>query len=123
MNVAGGDSFGRGVVSLPGSPRGNNSSAPVVVGSAESLVTRVLTEQGLGEYCDPEFVRNTSREMQEALEMTQEQMDRAAHQLMINEKNIKQAQSQQPQVGDILARQYHPFHQPATMPPPVFKRL
>ncbi|KAJ8707324.1 hypothetical protein PYW08_010576 [Mythimna loreyi] len=100
----GGDSFGRGVVSLPGSPRGNNSSGPVVVGSAESLVTRVLTEQGLGDYCDPEFVRNTSREMQEALEMTQEQMDRAAHQLMINEKNIKQAQSQQPQVGDILAR-------------------
>uniref|UniRef100_A0A2A4JH49 Voltage-dependent L-type calcium channel subunit alpha n=1 Tax=Heliothis virescens TaxID=7102 RepID=A0A2A4JH49_HELVI len=119
----GGDSFGRGVVSLPGSPRGNNSSGPVVVGSAESLVTRVLTEQGLGEYCDPEFVRNTSREMQEALEMTQEQMDRAAHQLMINEKNIKQAQSQQPQVGDILARQYHPFHQPAAMPPPVCKRL
>ncbi|PZC81661.1 hypothetical protein B5X24_HaOG212367 [Helicoverpa armigera] len=119
----GGDSFGRGVVSLPGSPRGNNSSGPVVVGSAESLVTRVLTEQGLGEYCDPEFVRNTSREMQEALEMTQEQMDRAAHQLMVNEKNIKQAQTQQPQVGDILARQYHPFHQPAAMPPPVCKRL
>ncbi|KAJ8705183.1 hypothetical protein PYW07_011010 [Mythimna separata] len=120
---AGGDSFGRGVVSLPGSPRGNNSSGPVVVGSAESLVTRVLTQQGLGDYCDPEFVRNTSREMQEALEMTPEQMDRAAHQLMVNEKNIKQAQSQQPQVGDILARQYHPFHQPATQPPPVFKRL
>ncbi|CAB3232872.1 unnamed protein product [Arctia plantaginis] len=118
----GDDSIGRGVVSLPGSPRGNNSSVPVV-GSAESLVTRVLQEQGLGEYCDPEFVRNTSREMQEALEMTQEQMDRAAHQLMVKEKTIKQAQSQQAQVGDILARQYHPFHQPATMPPPVFKRL
>ncbi|XP_026733621.1 muscle calcium channel subunit alpha-1-like isoform X4 [Trichoplusia ni] len=118
----GGDSLGRGVVSLPGSPRGNNASGPVVVGSAESLVTRVLTEQGLGDYCDPEFVRNTSREMQEALEMTQEQMDRAAHQLMINERNIKQAQNQQPQVGDILARQYHPFHQPASLPP-AFKRL
>ncbi|XP_026318238.1 muscle calcium channel subunit alpha-1-like [Hyposmocoma kahamanoa] len=119
----GGDSFGRDVVSLPGSPRANSTSTPVVVGSAESLVTRVLTEQGLGEYCDPEFVRNTSREMQEALDMTQEQMDRAAHQLMIQERNIKQVQNQQPQVGDILARQYHPFHQPATMPPPPYKRL
>ncbi|KAJ0171022.1 hypothetical protein K1T71_013221 [Dendrolimus kikuchii] len=96
----GGDSSGRSVMSLPGSPRGNNSSVPVV-GSAESLVTRVLAEQGLGEYCDPEFVRNTSREMQEALEMTQEQMDRAAHQLMIQERNLKQVQNQQPQVGTI----------------------
>ncbi|XP_050555319.1 muscle calcium channel subunit alpha-1 isoform X14 [Spodoptera frugiperda] len=113
----GGDSFGRGVVSLPGSPRGNNSSAPVVVGSAESLVTRVLTEQGLGEYCDPEFVRNTSREMQEALEMTQEQMDRAAHQLMINEKNIKQAQSQQPQVGNIWVIGRHPCPSVPPVPP------
>ncbi|KAL0859668.1 hypothetical protein ABMA27_010787 [Loxostege sticticalis] len=120
---AGGDSSGRGVVSLPGSPRGINSSSVPVVGSAESLVTRVLAEQGLGAYCDAEFVRNTSREMQEALEMTQEQMDRAAHQLMIQEKNIKQVQNQQPQVGDILARQYHPFHQPATMPPPPYKQL
>ncbi|XP_037295286.1 muscle calcium channel subunit alpha-1 isoform X2 [Manduca sexta] len=118
----GGDSTGRGVVSLPGSPRGNNSSVPVV-GSAESLVTRVLTEQGLGDYCDPEFVRNTSREMQEALDMTQEQMDRAAHQLMVQERNLKQVQNQQPQVGEILARQYHPFHQPQTMPPPAYKRL
>ncbi|XP_047540543.1 muscle calcium channel subunit alpha-1 isoform X5 [Vanessa atalanta] len=94
----GGDSSGRGVVSLPGSPR-NSSSVPVV-GSAESLVTRVLAEQGLGVYCDPEFVRNTSREMQEALDMTQEQMDRAAHQLMIQERNIKQVQNQQAQVGN-----------------------
>ncbi|KAG7297124.1 Voltage-dependent calcium channel type D subunit alpha-1 [Plutella xylostella] len=119
----GGNSTGRGVMSLPGSPRGTNNSVPVV-GSAESLVTRVLTEQGLGEYCDPEFVRNTSREMQEALEMTQEQMDRAAHQLMVQERNLKQAQNQQAQIGDMYARQFHPFHQPATMsPPPPYKRL
>lgn len=39
-------------------------------------IEQVLAEQGLAEYCDPEFVRNTSREMQEALDMTQEQMDR-----------------------------------------------
>ncbi|XP_052745173.1 muscle calcium channel subunit alpha-1 isoform X6 [Bicyclus anynana] len=114
-----GGNAGRGVVSLPGSPR-NTASVPVV-GSAESLVTRVLAEQGLAEYCDPEFVRNTSREMQEALDMTQEQMDRAAHQLMIQERNLKQVQNQQPQVGDILARQHHPYHQPA-LPQPL-KRL
>lgn len=45
-DIAGGDSFGRGVVSLPGSPRGNNCSVPVV-GSAESLVTRVSIKQNL----------------------------------------------------------------------------
>ncbi|XP_045779667.1 muscle calcium channel subunit alpha-1-like isoform X8 [Maniola jurtina] len=114
-----GDNVGRGVVSLPGSPR-NTASVPVV-GSAESLVSKVLAEQGLGEYCDPEFVRNTSREMQEALDMTQEQMDRAAHQLMTQERNLKLVQNQQPQVSEILARQYHPFHQPAA--PQPLKRL
>lgn len=39
MNPTGGDSLGRSVMSLPGSPRSNNSVP--VVGSAESLVTRV----------------------------------------------------------------------------------
>ena len=32
---------------------------------------QVLQEQGLGKYCDPEFVRAASREMQEAMDMTQ----------------------------------------------------
>ncbi|XP_063835176.1 muscle calcium channel subunit alpha-1-like isoform X1 [Ostrinia nubilalis] len=114
---SGGDSSGRGVVSLPGSPRGINSSSVPVVGSAESLVTRVLAEQGLGAYCDAEFVRNTSREMQEALEMTQEQMDRAAHQLMIQEKNIKQVQNQQPQVGTIWVIGRHPSPPVPSFPP------
>lgn len=39
-------------------------------------------EQGLGKYCDPDFVRNTSREIAEALQMTHEEMDRAAHNLL-----------------------------------------
>lgn len=43
-------------------------------------------EQGLGKYCDPDFVRYTSREMQEALDMTREEMDRAAHQLLLQER-------------------------------------
>lgn len=46
----------------------------------------MLVQQGLGKFCDPEFVRNASREMQEALNMTQEEMDRAAHQLLAQER-------------------------------------
>ncbi|ODM95155.1 Voltage-dependent calcium channel type D subunit alpha-1 [Orchesella cincta] len=62
-------------------------SLPGVIGSAESLVLRVLTQQGLGKYCnDPEFVKYTSREMQEALEMTEEEMDRAAHRILMQER-------------------------------------
>jgi len=43
-----------------------------VVGSAESVVGRVLYEQGLGKYCDPDFVRATQIELREAFNMTQE---------------------------------------------------
>lgn len=46
----------------------------------------MLVEQGLGKYCDPDFVRYTSREMQEALDMTSEEMDMAAHQLLQQER-------------------------------------
>ncbi|KAG7199961.1 hypothetical protein KM043_014390 [Ampulex compressa] len=71
--------------SLPGSPADRKPNFEVI-GSAESLVGRVLVEQGLGKYCDPDFVRYTSREMQEALDMTREEMDRAAHQLLLQER-------------------------------------
>lgn len=47
---------------------------------------QVLVEQGLGKFCDPDFVRYTSREMQEALDMTREEMDQAAHQLLLQER-------------------------------------
>ncbi|KAF5296914.1 hypothetical protein FQA39_LY12271 [Lamprigera yunnana] len=72
--------------SLPGSPADRRPTSFEVVGSAESLVGRVLVEQGLGKYCDPDFVRYTSKEMQEALDMTQEEMDRAAHHLLQQER-------------------------------------
>ncbi|XP_044763152.1 muscle calcium channel subunit alpha-1 isoform X2 [Coccinella septempunctata] len=72
----------------------NDTTPPFeVVGSAESLVGRILTEQGLGEYADPDFIRYTSKEMQEAMEMTQEEMDRAAHQILQRERQLL-AQSQ-----------------------------
>ncbi|XP_060516431.1 muscle calcium channel subunit alpha-1 isoform X4 [Cylas formicarius] len=75
--------------SLPGSPAERRPASFEVVGSAESLVGRILAEQGLGKYCDPDFVRNTSKEMQEALDMTQEEMDRAAHQLLQHERQLR----------------------------------
>ncbi len=43
---------------------------------------QVLRDQGLGKYCDPEFVRAASREMQEAMDMTAEEFDQAAHRLL-----------------------------------------
>ncbi|XP_067122781.1 muscle calcium channel subunit alpha-1-like isoform X2 [Centruroides vittatus] len=57
-----------------------------IVGSAESLVGRVLYEQGLGKYCDADFVRTAQRELAEAINLTQEEMDRAAHQLLEAER-------------------------------------
>ncbi|CAL1688812.1 unnamed protein product [Lasius platythorax] len=53
---------------------------------SSSCTFQVLVEQGLGKYCDTDFVRYTSREMQEALDMTREEMDRAAHQLLLQER-------------------------------------
>ena len=44
-----------------------------------------MRDQGLGKYCDPEFVRAASREMQEAMDMTPEEFDAAAHQLLASE--------------------------------------
>lgn len=74
--------------SLPGSPADRRITSFEVIGSAESLVGRILVEQGLGKYCDQDFVRYTSREMQEALDMTQEEMDRAAHHLLQQERRL-----------------------------------
>ncbi|XP_054713123.1 muscle calcium channel subunit alpha-1-like [Uloborus diversus] len=57
------------------------------IGSAENLVGRVLQEQGLGRYCDPEFVKATQRELAEAINMTPEELDRAAHRLLQEQQN------------------------------------
>lgn len=40
-------------------------------------------EQGLGKFLDADFIKTTSREMQEAMDMTQEEMDQAAHHLLM----------------------------------------
>ena len=54
-----------------------------------SKFVKVLRDQGLGKYCDPEFVRAASREMQEAMDMTPEEFDAAAHQLLTAEAEGK----------------------------------
>lgn len=72
--------------SVPSSPGDRKQGSIPIVGSAESLVGRVLRDQGLGKYCDPEFVRAASREMQEAMDMTPEEFDAAAHQLLEQER-------------------------------------
>ncbi|KAM7341447.1 ca[2+]-channel protein alpha[[1]] subunit D isoform 4-T4 [Cochliomyia hominivorax] len=53
-------------------------------GLAESLIGGVLVAEGLGKYCDSDFVGSATREMQEALDMTPEEMDIAAHQILSN---------------------------------------
>nr|XP_033321554.1 muscle calcium channel subunit alpha-1 isoform X2 [Megalopta genalis] len=100
--------------SLPGSPADRKPNFEVI-GSAESLVGRVLVEQGLGKYCDPDFVRYTSREMQEALDMTPEEMDRAAHQLLLQERRGQSLTYQlQQATGD---PQWTPPYQPVGQQP------
>lgn len=41
-----------------------------------------MTEQGLGKYCDPDFVRTASKEMFDALEMSSDEIERAAHNII-----------------------------------------
>lgn len=57
-----------------GSTAGGQLQQPFakVIGSADSLVGRVLVEQGLGKYVDPLVLRATQRELAETLNMTQE---------------------------------------------------
>ncbi|XP_053203092.1 muscle calcium channel subunit alpha-1-like isoform X2 [Panonychus citri] len=64
----------------------NDKRSMEVVGSAESLVGRVLQEQGLGKFCDPGFLRATQREIAEAFNMTPEELDRAAHRILEAER-------------------------------------
>ncbi|XP_028178504.1 muscle calcium channel subunit alpha-1-like isoform X1 [Ostrinia furnacalis] len=101
------------------SARKQNNNVPYCVENpAENLISRVLTEQGLGKYCDREFIQSTSREMQEALDLTQEEMDTAANQIILQERKMSAAQNAHNNVESIFARQYHPFHQPPMQPPP-----
>lgn len=52
----------------------------------EIFTFKVLRDQGLGKYCDVDFVRAASREMQEAMDMTAEEFDAAAYKLLTAER-------------------------------------
>ncbi|KAL9928146.1 muscle calcium channel subunit alpha-1-like isoform 1-T2 [Glossina fuscipes fuscipes] len=55
-----------------------------VSGLAESLVEEVLKADGLGMYCDSDFVGAATFEIRDALDMTTEKMNLAAHQILTN---------------------------------------
>ncbi|KAG6449276.1 muscle calcium channel subunit alpha-1 isoform X2 [Manduca sexta] len=99
-------------------PKQSNNVPYCVENPAENLITRVLMEQGLGKYCDKDFIQSTSREMQEALDLTQDEMDTAANQIILQERKMNAMQNKPANVESILSRQYHPFHQPPMQPPP-----
>lgn len=61
-------------------------------------------EQGLGKYVDAEFIRTTSREMQEAMDMTPEEMDRAAHHLLMMSQTEDEASPTSPALSGAAAR-------------------
>lgn len=50
------------------------------------ICQQVLQKEGLGKFCDPDFVRATQRELAEAINLTQEEMDMAAHQILQQER-------------------------------------
>ncbi|KAH7974414.1 hypothetical protein HPB49_015097 [Dermacentor silvarum] len=82
-----------------GAPRRPEDSPSAFVGSAENLVGRVLHEQGLGKYCDADFVRAAQRELAEAFNLTQEEMDRAAHEILQAERRRSMPQLHRPGHG------------------------
>jgi hypothetical protein len=81
-----------GPSSPQGGPQGQQLNSFEVIGSAESLVGRVLASQGLGKYCDPDFV---AKELSEALDMTRDQMDREAF-MILNESAKSEQQKNAP---------------------------
>ena len=66
----------------------------------------MLAQQGLGKYCDPEFVRTTYKEMAEAMEMTGPEFDRAAHQILRTE-SMRQSESERTAVPPLAPARHH----------------
>lgn len=68
---------------------------------------QVLQKEGLGKYCDPDFVRATQRELAEAINLTQEEMDMAAHQILQLERRQSMPhmclETPEPEIPDSVA--------------------
>ena len=60
----------------------NESRLRQMVGSAECLVSRVLQDEGLGEYCDQHLIRVTQQELAEVCNLTPEEMESAAQRIL-----------------------------------------
>lgn len=86
--------------------------------SAESLVGKVLQSEGLHRYIDPHYLK---REIAEANDMTQEEMERAAHELIASRQPSNQNQmayyDQMPGVQGGYSMQDMQDYNPVSYPP------
>lgn len=72
----------RSVPTSPGERERSKQGQYMGAGSARDLVGKVLRDQGLGRICDDDFIQTTREEMKEAMDLTDEQFDAAAQQLL-----------------------------------------
>ncbi|XP_065581500.1 muscle calcium channel subunit alpha-1-like isoform X9 [Artemia franciscana] len=102
-----------------GSPLSQNGASRnfSIIGSAESLVGKVLAEQGLGKFVDDEFVRTTSKEMQEAMDMSREEFDLAAHKL------LQQTTQQKQPITMTIQQEIEKLEKDTDTLPPMSKRM
>jgi len=68
-------------------PARGGDTKDLTLSPAMSLVGRVLQEQGLGRHIDEDFIAAAAVEMQEAMNMTAEEFNAAAQQLLMAEKS------------------------------------
>ncbi|XP_065581494.1 muscle calcium channel subunit alpha-1-like isoform X3 [Artemia franciscana] len=104
---------------MNGSPLSQNGASRnfSIIGSAESLVGKVLAEQGLGKFVDDEFVRTTSKEMQEAMDMSREEFDLAAHKL------LQQTTQQKQPITMTIQQEIEKLEKDTDTLPPMSKRM
>ncbi|XP_033105567.1 voltage-dependent L-type calcium channel subunit alpha-1D-like [Anneissia japonica] len=62
--------------------RKSTSKPEAILSSTESLVAKVLCQEGIGRIVDRDLIKVAERELAEACDMTQEELDQAAHKLL-----------------------------------------
>ena len=81
------------------------------------MSVQVLAEQGLGKFVDEEFVRTTSKEMQEAMDMSREEFDLAAHKL------LQQTTQQKQPITMTIQQEIEKLEKDTDTLPPMAKRM
>ena len=100
----------------------NDRKLREVVGSAESLVTQVLREEGLGKYCHPDLIKVAQHELAEAYNLSPEEMEIAAQRLMSETHQVFQEAYSSPNMTQ-SNMDYPPSIEVPSMPqPPRRKR-